>query len=76
MKHNKFTLLNNSMKKLFPFLAFTCLTAFSVTSGLPLMAGGCSSHRNKASEIKCDKDDKECQIKNTENFDLNQAIKS
>ena len=64
------------MKKLLPFITFACLTAFSATSGLPLMAGGCSSHRNKATEIKCDKDDKECQIKNNEKFDLNQAIQS
>ena len=64
------------MKKLLPFITFACLTTFSATSGLPLMAGGCSSHRNKATEIKCDKDDKECQIKNTENLDLNQSIKS
>ena len=64
------------MKKLLPFITFACLTAFSATSGLPVMAGGCSSHRNKATEIKCDKDDKECQKKNTEKFDLNQALKS
>ena len=76
MKHNKFTLLNRSMKKLLPFITFTCLTAFSVTSVLPVMAGGCSSLSNKASEIKCDKDDKECQTKNAEKFDLKQAIKS
>ena len=64
------------MKKLLPFITFTCLTAFSVTSGLPVMAGGCSSSSKKATEIKCDKDDKECQIKNAEKFDLKQAIKS
>ena len=64
------------MKKLLPFITFTFLTAFSVTSRLPLMAGGCSSHSNKASEIKCDKDDKECQTKNVEKFDLKQAINS
>ena len=76
MKHNKFTYLNNRMKKLLLFIAFSYLTAFSATSSLPLIAGGCSSHRNKASEIKCDKDDKECQTKNAEKFDLKQAIKS
>ena len=64
------------MKNLLPFITFTCLTVFSVTSGLPVMAGGCSSRINKASEVKCDKDDKECQTKNTEKFDLKQAIKS
>ena len=64
------------MKKLLPFITFTCLTAFSATSSLPVMAGGCSSRNNKASEIKCDKDDKECQTKNSKEFDLKKAIKS
>ena len=64
------------MKKLLPLITFTCLTAFSVTSVLPVMAGGCSSPSNKASETKCDKDDKECQTKNVEKFDLKQAINS
>ena len=76
MKHNKFTLLNNEMKKLLSLLTFACLTAFSATGGLPVMAGGCSSHRNKATEIKCDKEDKECQAKNTKKFDLNEEFKS
>ena len=62
------------MKKLLPYITFACLTAFSVTSGLPLMAGGCSSHNNKATEIKCEKDDKECQTVNAEKFDPKQAI--
>ena len=64
------------MKNLLPFITFACLTIFSVTSSLPVMAGGCSSHNNKASDVKCDKDDKECQTKNAEEFDLKQAIKS
>ena len=64
------------MKKLLPFITFACLTAFSVTSNLPVFAGGCNTFSNKASEIKCDKDDKKCNAKNTEKLDLNQAIKS
>ena len=64
------------MKKLLPFITFTCLTAFSVTSGLPVMAGGCKSHSSKASEIKCDKDDKECETKKAGKFDFKQVIKS
>ena len=64
------------MKNLLPLITFTCLTAFSVTSGLPVMAGGCSSYSNKASETACDKDDKECQTKNVEKFDFKQAINS
>ena len=64
------------MKNLLPLITFTCLTAFSVTSGLPVIAGGCSSHSNKASEIKCEKEDNECQTKNAEKFDLKKAINS
>ena len=64
------------MKKLLPIITFTCLTAFSLTSGLPVMAGGCNGYSNKASEIKCDKDDTECQTKNAEKLDLKKAIKS
>ena len=64
------------MKKLLPFITFVCLTTFPSTIGFPVMAGGCSSHRNKATEIKCDKDDKECQAKNTEKFDVSEALKS
>ena len=64
------------MKKLLPFITFFCLSAFSVTSGLPVMSGGCSSHRNKATKINCDKDDTECQTKNIDKFDLNEATNS
>ena len=64
------------MRKLLPFIAFTCLTSFSAINAFPVMAGGCSSHRNKVNEIKCDKDDKECQTKNTEKFLLSEENKS
>ena len=64
------------MKNLLPFMTFGFLTAFSVTSSLPVIAGGCTSHSDKASEIKCDKDDKECQTKNAEKFDLKKSINS
>ena len=64
------------MKKLFPFISFACLTLFAAASSLPVMAGGCSSHKEKISEIKCDKDDTNCQTKKTEKIDLSEAIKS
>ena len=64
------------MKKFLLFTTFTCLTAFSAINSLSVMAGGCSSHRNKFTEIKCDQNDKECHIKNSEKFDLNKEIKS
>ena len=64
------------MKKLFPYITFTCLTFFGATSVLPVIAGGCSSHRNKAVEIKCDKDDTKCQSEKVEKSYLKGAIKS
>ena len=64
------------MKKLFPYIAFACLTSFTVTTGLPVMAGGCSSHMNKKAEIKCPEDDTECQIEKAEKFNLKDSLKS
>ena len=39
------------MKRLIPYIAFACLTGFTAASGLPVMAGGCSSQINKTAEI-------------------------
>ena len=64
------------MKRLFPFIAFACLTGFTATSSLPVMAGGCSRHMNKKSEIKCAEGDTECQIEKARNFDLKDSLKS
>ena len=64
------------MKRLIPYIAFACLTGFTATSGLPIMAGGCSSQMNKTTKIKCEKDDNECQSENAEKFDLKEIVKS
>ena len=64
------------MKRLFPYIAFACLTGFTVTSGLPLMAGGCSSQMNKKVEIKCDEDDTKCQTEKAKKFELNKTLRS
>ena len=64
------------MKRLFPFIAFACLTSFTATSVLPVMAGGCSNHMNKKAEIKCAEDDTECQTEKAEMFDLKDSLKS
>ena len=64
------------MKRLIPFITFACLTGLTATSGLPVMAGGCSSHINKTAEIKCAEDDNECQTEKAEKFDLNNSVKS
>ena len=64
------------MKRLFPCVVFVCLTSFTATTGLPVMAGGCSSHMNKKAEIKCAEDDTECQTEKAEMFDLRDSLKS
>ena len=64
------------MKKIITYTVLFCLTSFTSTSGLPVMAGSCSSHINKKAEIKCDEDDTECQTEKAEKFDLKDALKS
>ena len=64
------------MKRLIPYIAFACLTAFTATNVLPVMAGGCSSNMNKKAEIKCAEDDTECQIEKAEKFESNKTVKS
>ena len=64
------------MKRIFPYIAFACLTGFTATSGLSVMAAGCSSHMNKTTEIKCAEDDIECQTEEAEKFRLNKTIRS
>ena len=64
------------MKRLIPYIAFACLTGFTATSGLPVIAGSCSSHMNKKVEFKCAEDDTECQIDKAEKFDLKDSLKS
>ena len=64
------------MKRLFPYIAFACLIGFTTTTGLPVMAGGCSSHMNKKAEIKCAENDTECQTEKAEKFDLEDSLKS
>ena len=64
------------MKRFFPYIAFACLTGFTATSGLPVMAGSCSSHINKKVEVKCAEDDTECQTKKAEKIELNKTVRS
>ena len=64
------------MKRLLPYIAVACLTGFTVTTGLPVIAGGCSSHMNKKAEIKCAEDDTQCQTEKAEKFDLKDSLKS
>ncbi len=64
------------MKKFIPFITFACLTGFAATTGLPVMAGACSSHMYKKAEIKCAENDTECQAEKTSKFDLEDSLKS
>ena len=64
------------MKRLLPYIAFACLTGLTATSGLPVIAGGCSSHLNEKAEIKCAEDDTECLIEKAEKFELNKTVRS
>ena len=64
------------MKRLIPYIAFICLTSFTATSGLSVMAAGCSSHMNKTAEVKCAEDDIECQTENAEKYRLNKTVRS
>ena len=64
------------MSRIIPYIALLYLTGFTATSGLPVMAGGCSSHVNKKAEIECTEDDTECQTEKAEEFQLNKTIRS
>ena len=64
------------MSRIIPYIAFFCLTGFTATSGLPIMASGCNSHMNKKAEIECAENDTECQIEKAEKIDLNKTARS
>ena len=64
------------MKKFIPYIAFACLTGFTATTGLPVMAGACSNHMNKKAEIKCAENDTECQAEKASKVDLKDSLKS
>ncbi len=64
------------MKKLIPYIAFACLTGFTATNGLPVIAGGCSSKMYQKAEIKCEEDDTKCQTEKAEKFEFKKTVKS
>jgi len=64
------------MKRLIPFIAFACLTGFTATSGLPVMASGCISDMKKITEVKCAEDDTKCQTEKAEKYGLNKSVRS
>ena len=64
------------MKRLIPYITFACLTGFTATTGLPVMAGACSSHMNKKAEIKCAENETEWLAEKASKFDLEDPLKS
>ena len=64
------------MRRIIPYIALLCLTGFTATSGLPVMAGGCNSHMNNKAEIECTEDDTDCQTEKAEKFESNNTIRS
>ena len=64
------------MKKLIPYISFACLIGFTFTSGLPVIAGGCSRHKNKTAEIKCTEVDVDCKPEGAEKLDFKDSVKS
>ena len=61
------------MRKSLTSTSVLCLMTLSLSSIMPLQAGGCSSHKNKKVEIECKTNDTECinnkAKKNLQNFD-------
>ena len=64
------------MKRFIPYIAFACLTGFTATNGLAVIAGGCSTNMNKKTEIKCAEDDTECKTEKAEKFELSKTQRS
>ena len=64
------------MKKFNTYITFAFLTGYTATSGLPIIAGGCSSHMNKTAENKCVVDDIECQTERADKFEFKNSVKS
>ena len=64
------------MRRIIPYIAFLCLTGFTATSGLPVMANGCNGNMNKTAENKCAENDTECQTEKAEKFEINKTVRS
>ena len=64
------------MKKVFLYIASTLLTGFTLTSAMPIIAGGCNSHIQKNTKIECIKDDKECQANKAEKYEFDKTLRS
>ena len=64
------------MRKIIHCISILCLTGFTLTSKLPVIAAGCNSHMNEKVQIKCDKDNPNCQTNKTEKNELEETFRS
>ena len=64
------------MRKIIPYIAFFCLTGFTATNGISVLAGGCNSHMIKKAKIKCAEDDTKCQKEKAKKFELSKTVRS
>ena len=63
------------MRKIFPYLAFFCITTvFTSTSGFAVYAGACSNETNKSLNKECLIDDKNCQLNKVEQKDFENSL--
>ena len=64
------------MKRIIYYITFAYLTGFTATSGIAVIAGGCSSHMNKKAVIKCVEKDTDCVTEKSEKYELNKTVRS
>ena len=63
------------MRKIFPYIAFLCLTGFTAANGVQVMARGCNNNMLKQARIECDNDDSKCQPNKADKNALDKTIK-
>ena len=63
------------MKKVTSYTA-TFLTVFTLSSGIPVLSGGCNTQMNKSAKVECSKNDSECKKKNTEKYKFDNSVRS
>ena len=56
------------MKKLLPYLTFICIVGLTTINGFPIYAGGCNSQLKKSEQLKCQENDKNCNLKKDSNY--------
>jgi len=64
------------MKKIILYTSLSILTGLSFSSGLEVIAGGCSNHTNKNEQKECLKNDTECKERKIKNNELSKTLNS